>query len=377
MVGIAVDGTTGYGRGVMRGVMRYANLQRRWLIHEQMRSDSKKPWPQCDGVIIAGLSRDAYHRLAAQAQFVVHCSGTVHDPRTPAFCLDDMLAGETAANHLLDCHLEHFGFFGRSWSPISVNRAMGFQSAIGKRGYSCSMCPADWPEPDQVENPHWPQLIEWIREQPKPLGVMAVDDSAAHDLAAACLHYDIPVPEQVAIIGVNNDDLLCESAWPPISSVEGDFSRMGYAAAAMMERMLEGYKPGASEMMNRFPPLGVVRRMSTDVLAIDDPNVAAALQYIRLHACDPCSVPDVLREVPVNRRWLERQFVEKLGRTPHEEITRVRMQTAERLLLRADLTLPMVSHRCGFSAVSNFAQTFRKATKTTPGQYRKSALPRT
>jgi LacI family transcriptional regulator len=270
--------------------------------------------------------------------------------------------------------LENFGFFGRAWSSVSVGRATGFAAVVAKRGFACSMCPVDWPEPDRLENPHWPGLIAWINSLPKPLGVMAVDDSAAHDLAAACLHSDIPVPEQVAIIGVNNDDLLCESAWPPLSSVEADFSRMGYAAAGLLEKLLNGEKFTASEHTVRLPPLGVVRRMSTDVLAVEDPNVAAALQFIRIHACNPCSVPDILREIPVNRRWLERQFVEKLGRTPHEEITRVRIQTAERLLLRPDLTLPVIAARCGFTAVPNFGQTFRKVTGVTPGQFRRSSL---
>ncbi len=371
-----MDGSTGYGRGVMRGVMRYANLQRRWIIHEQMRTDVKKPWPACDGAVLAGLPRDVHEKIIERSRFTVHCSGTVIHSGMPSVALDDVLTGEMAAKHLLECQLENFGFFGRAWSSVSVGRATGFAGTVAKRGFACSMCPVDWPEPDRLENPHWPGLIEWIRSLPKPLGVMAVDDSAAHDLAAACLTYDIPVPEQVAIIGVNNDDLLCESAWPPLSSVEADFSRMGYAAAAILEKMLAGEKLSPTQRTVRLPPLGVVRRMSTDVLAIDDPNVAAALQYIRIHACDPCSIPDVLRQVPVNRRWLERQFAEKLGRTPHEEITRVRIQTAERLLLRPDLTLPFIASRCGFTAVPNFGHTFRKNTGVTPGQYRRSALAR-
>src|SRR5581483_3121436 len=149
------------------------------------------------------------------------------------------------------------------------------------------------------------------------------------DLAAACREADIAVPEHVAIIGVNNDDLLCESAWPPLSSVEADFSRVGYAAARILDRLLTGESLAPEERVVLVPPLGVVKRQSTSTLAISDPNLAAAVRYVREHACDPCTVGDVLREVPVGRRWLERQFTVQLGRSPHDEIARVRIETAQ------------------------------------------------
>jgi LacI family transcriptional regulator len=376
LVGIAVDGITGYGRAVMRGFMRYANLQRRWLIHEEMRRISSigDEWPDCDGAIVAGLDRVAIERLLRITPCVVHCSSSGNPDEAPVVCLDDAAAGETAAQHLMDCRLEHFAFYGRGWSATSVNRSRGFIDGLSARGYSCSSSPIDWPEPHKLNKPHWPELIDWLRQLPKPVGIMAFDDSAAHDLAAACLSADLAVPEQVAIIGVNNDDLLCESAWPPLSSVEVDFSRMGYAAGSVLERMLDGKKIKGPDRLTRLAPLGVVGRLSTDVLAVDEPQVAEAIRFIRTHACDPCNVADLLREVPVNRRWLERQFAQKLGRTPHDEIMRVRMETAKRLLLRPELSLEQIAFRCGFTAVSNFGRVFSQTQSTTPAAYRREAL---
>lgn len=203
---------------------------------------------------------------------------------------------------------------------------------------------------------------------------MAADDAAAHDLASACLKVGIGVPDHVAIIGVNNDDLLCESAWPSLSSVEADYSRMGYTAAKLLERMLSGEKLKKDERLVMHPPLGVVQRVSTNVLAVGDPNLVNAIRFIREHACDPCSVDDVLREVPVGRRWLERNFTREFGRTLHDEITRVRIDNARRLALQPDLSLYDIAFRCGFAAFTNFNLAFRRITGTTPGAYRRNAL---
>jgi hypothetical protein len=163
---------------------------------------------------------------------------------------------------------------------------------------------------------HRPQLIKWLRELPKPIGILAADDAVAHDLAASCLDAGIGVPEHVAIVGINNDDLLCESAWPPLSSVEADYSRMGYLAARHLDQLLSGQKLARKDRYVLLPPLGVVQRQSTDVLAVNDPDIAEAIRFIREHACEPCSVPDVLKHVPVGRRWLERQFASTLGPNP-------------------------------------------------------------
>jgi LacI family transcriptional regulator len=317
---------------------------------------------------------DLVRYIRERSRHVIQCSGSANPEETPVVSLDDFAAGEVAANHLLDCRLEHFAYYGRRPGLTSGNRHKGFAAALAARGYACVESPVDWPvESDRPRDSHWPQLIDFLRSLPKPVGILAMDDSAAHDLAAACLKAELSVPDRVAIIGVNNDDLMCESAWPPLSSVEGDFSRIGFVAAGLMDRLLNGQTLKPQERHVRLPPLGVVPRVSTDVLAVDDPNLAEAVRYVREHACDPCTVHDMLRHVPVGRRWLERQFVAKLGRSPHDEILRVRMDTARRLLLRNDLSLPDVANRCGFSAVASFTRAFTQSQGVAPGGYRRTA----
>jgi LacI family transcriptional regulator len=182
------------------------------------------------------------------------------------------------------------------------------------------------------------------------------------------------VPDRVAIIGVNNDDLICDSSWPPLSSVDCDYSRVGYAAAEMLDQQLKGKKLSKDERLVRMSPLGVIQRQSTDIFAVDNPDVADAVRFIREHACDPCSVPDVLEHIPVGRRWLERQFKAKLGRNPNDEILRVRVDTATRLLLQPNLTLSNIADRCGFGSVHNFCRTYARIRGVSPAAYRRDAM---
>jgi LacI family transcriptional regulator len=206
--------------------------------------------------------------------------------------------------------------------------------------------------------------------------MLALDDTNAHDLAEACLEANIGVPDHVAIVGVNDDDLLCDSAWPPLSSVNADYSRMGFTAAKLLDGLLAGNALAGAERLVLLPPLGVVQRQSTSVLAVADENLVEAIRFIREHACEPCTVDDVLYKVPVGRRWLERAFATHLGRTPKEEITRVRIETARRFLGQTDLPILEIATRCGYQELKSFYTAFGNVTGTTPAAYRRETLAR-
>lgn len=377
MIGVLIDGASGYGRAVLRGVLRYANLQRRWKLHEDLWPGMGPPayWPDCDGAILSSVCGRTVEYIASRSTRVVVCSGTPQSLDVPTVALDDRAAGAMAAQHLMDCRIERFAFYGASLNTVGRLRMEGFAARLAERRFTCLQCPVNWPTgTDWVTHAHRPKLVEWLRLLPKPIGIMAGDDQLAHDVATACLDANIAVPEHVAIVGVNNDDLLCEGAWPPLSSIEADFSRMGYHAAKVLDRLLDGEVLPPAERHVRLQPLGVVQRHSTSILALDDPNLVDAVRYIREHACDPCTVRDVLREVPVGRRWLERHFLRHLGRSPHEEIARVRIETARRLLLQPDLKLPEIADQCGFSTLAKFHLAFKQLTGDTPAGFRRSAM---
>lgn len=373
MVGIAADVVTGYGRAVMRGAMRYANIQRSWLIHEEMRrlATAGNTWPKCDGAIVAGVTRDTFQQIRRKTKHVIFCSGSADPDESGVVSMNDHSVGVLAAEHLLECRLDCFAFYQRAETALVDRRFAGFSATLEAKAKTCAKCPVPW-HPEQVNREYSAKVIQWLVGLPKPAGIMAVDDSAAHNLAGYCLQAGIAVPEQIAIVGVNNDELLCQTAWPPLSSVDCDFERVGYLAAQLLDRLLRGEKLTGTDRVIQVPPLGIARRQSSDMLAIDDPNLADALRFIREHACDPCSVQDVLREVPVARRWLERQFLGRLGRTPHDEITKVQMEEARRLLVQPGVTIADVASRCGFSSLASFGRAFLRSQEMSPAAYRKS-----
>jgi LacI family transcriptional regulator len=303
----------------------------------------------------------------------------------PVVCLDDDAAGAMAAEHLVGLGLKHFAFYGPAEAPkypLDVRppftfqrRARGYIQALRGRGFACDPCEVDSATfyENLLSHAHHPPLIEWLDALPKPVGIFAVDDVHAHDLAEACREGGIGVPEQVAIIGVNNDELLCESAWPPLTSVECNFARMGYHAARLLERLMAGEAIADAERLTMFAPIRVQQRMSTNVTAVEQPSVAEAIHYIRLHACDPCSIEDVTAATTISRRALERQFQSAMGRTLHDEITRVRMETARRLLLQPELPIDEIAARCGFSAIQSFNRFFRQTLGLTPAAFRRQS----
>jgi LacI family transcriptional regulator len=375
LIGVVVDAAMGYGRTVLQGVMQYANIRRRWLFQEELRAQGGKldKWQDCDGVILAAATSTVINQIRQRTRHIVSCSGSFPRPTVPTVCIDDLMVGRMAAEHLLDCQLENFGFYSTSPNSLADKRSRGFREYLTGRGFTCSQPQFMRQRPnDLVTREHWPKVTRWLQELPKPVGIMAVDDAMARQLSAICFKAEIEVPDRVAIVGVNNDDLLCNINWPPLSSVDVDFRRVGYAAAELLDRLLAGEKLSAESWCTYLPPVGVVKRASTDVLAVEDINLAEALRYIREHACDPCTVQDVLRRVPVGRRWLERRFVQQLGRSPHAEILRVQMDSARRLLLHSNCGLPEIAEQCGFSAPQSFSRAFRHIMGNSPAAYRRA-----
>ena len=378
VIGIAVDGASAYGRGIMRGIMQYANVQRRWEIYTMLRGTLEagpRDWPRCDGAICAGVQREVLESIRGRSRHCILCSGSAIDAgERNVVCLDDFATGAMAAEHLMECRPASFAFVGQAGSPHSVNRQRGFATTLEKHGHA-GRTQETFDHPGITRNlKHWPAMIDWVRRLPQPAGILAVDDTAAHDLAAACLRAEIAVPEHVAIVGVNNDDLLCESAWPALSSIDAGFPRIGYAAGYLMDRLLAGERLRKDERQLRLPPLRVVRRHSTDVLSVTDPTVAGALHFIREHACDPCSVEDVLDHLAVSRRSLELKFALAVGHTPRKQILSVQMEAARNLLLQPGMTLPVIAGRCGFSDQSAFGRAFRRALGRSPSAYRRDAI---
>jgi LacI family transcriptional regulator len=199
--------------------------------------------------------------------------------------------------------------------------------------------------------------------------VFACYDIRGREVLDACRLAEVEVPDEVAVIGVDDDELLCELSDPPLSSVIPDTRRTGWVAAELLSEWMAGRRPRPKAHL--IPPLGVTTRRSTDMLAVEDPDLAVALRFIRERACQGIAVDDVVGRVALSRRVLEARFQRVFGRTPHAEILRVQLERVKQLLLQQDLTLSAVAHQTGFRSGEYLGIAFKREFGLTPGEYRK------
>ncbi|HZQ48375.1 MAG TPA: substrate-binding domain-containing protein, partial [Verrucomicrobiae bacterium] len=212
------------------------------------------------------------------------------------------------------------------------------------------------------------EIAAWLRKLPKPVAVMACYDIRGQQVLDACRNAGLAVPDEVAVIGVDNDALLCDLSSPPLSSVIPNTQRTGYEAAALLDQMMSGRQ--VAPQAHFISPLGVATRQSTDTLAIEDQNIARSVRYIREHACEQINIEDVLKVVPLSRRLFESRFKKLLGHTPHEEIIRVRMNRVKEMLTETELPLADIAERTGFEHVEYLSAAFKKREGLPPNRYR-------
>ncbi len=212
-------------------------------------------------------------------------------------------------------------------------------------------------------------VIHTIRSLRYPLGIFCYNDCVAADIVDACIEAEIQIPDQVAVLGVDNDPVICDCVQVPLSSVRHDLEGMAYEAAALLDRLINGEPP--PNIPKRIPPRGVVTRKSTEVLAVEDPKVSAALKYIQGNfSRGNLSVVDVVAHTRLPRRSLERAFREELQRTMLHEIVRVRINHAQKLLETTPLSVTDIAAQSGFASLNHFFRVFHGRTGLTPRAFR-------
>ncbi len=385
-VALLIETSNAYARGLLQGVVHYIREHRPWSFHlmEQGRGDDPPPWLegwQGDGII----ARIETPRIAAAVVRAglpaVDVSAARLVPELPWVETDDAAIARVAAAHLLERGFRNFAFCGDARFKWSDWRERFFREAIAARGKT-GTTRAVGTEAGEVACYRQAQtardasgladdIRRWVEALPKPVGVMAAYDIRGQQVLDACRRAGLAVPAEVAVIGVDNDELLCDLASPPLSSVIPNAHRAGYEAAALLERLMAGKRVAPTPRL--IAPLGVAARQSTDVLAVEDRDVARAVQFIREHACEGINVGDVLRAVPLSRRVLEQRFQRLLGRTPREEILSVRLARVKQLLGETDLPLYLVAERTGFEHVEYLSVVFRRETGRTPSEFRAAA----
>jgi LacI family transcriptional regulator len=286
---------------------------------------------------------------------------------------DERERARLALEHLVARGFRKFAYFAPPSHRFSKNRGDAFVRAVTELGYEIHEYQPGYRAGRKIGWEEQQRRVNrWLASLPRPVAILAVDAHHARQLAEICHFGGVRVPDEVAILAGDADELLCEVSTPPLSSISVACERLGHEAAAMLHRMMAGYDAPAEPVL--IAPHGVVSRQSTDVLAIDDPAVVRALRYIRTHAHHGIVVEDILREVPISRRSLEIQFRSYLGRSPAEEIRRVRLERGRQLLGRRELSITEIALACGFSNATRFGVAFRKSFGTTPRAFRKTLI---
>jgi LacI family transcriptional regulator len=371
-VALLIETTRSYGRELLRGINDYSRIRGPWLFH--MPNDipilgipPESEW-RGDGIIAQPRQNKEFLRQLVEAGIpVVNLSGPPGSGNLPAVRGNHEAVAEIAIAHFRDRGFVRVAFCGAphewNWPPTGKN----FLRLAEEAGLQCEIY-----KPTEDPGSHTLQISplgEWLKSLRKPVGLLGSNDMRAREVLDACRLAGIFVPEEIAVLGVNDDELICELANPPLSSVIHNARRIGYEAAAMLDQLMAG-KDVADDVV--LDPLGVHARKSTDLLAIEDPEVAKAVRFIREHACEGIRVENVLEEVAMSRRSFEKRFRQSLGRPPHMEIRRVQLERVRQLLVGSDYKLQKIAEVTGFSSAQYLAGLFHRTMGMTPGSWRKA-----
>ena len=374
-VALLIETSNAYARDLLHGIRAYLREHQPWSIYlaEHGRGDRVPDWLrtwQGDGIIARVENPEIAGALEEAGLPTVDVSfGLEHSP-FPRVATDSKATIGLAAGHLLERGFRNFGYCGNSryhWSEI---RRRHFLEHVGNADFTCDV----FPQSDGNLQPEcWESeigaMMAWIENLRKPAGILACYDIRGQQVLEACRRLGVRVPDEVAVVGVHNDELLCDLCDPPLSSVIPNARRAGYEAASILERMMGGEVIPAQDIL--LAPVGVATRQSTDVVALADSKIAEAIRFIRDHANERITVDELLRVVPMSRTTFERRFKQSLNCTPHEYILRVRIQLVKTLLSTTDLTLAAIAERTGFEHGDYMSVAFKRAVGVSPGAFRK------
>lgn len=377
---LVVETSKQYGRGLLRGVGRYAASHGGWSIYLEERSLHErlpawvKHW-RGDGIIVRSNSRRMVQTLLQTGCPIVETDPKVADFRLPFVYTDDDAVAALATEHFLTRGFRFLWYCSLRRTRWSAWRKEAFRRATTARHIRAGV----FQLPASLERRDWhrqrERLAQWLADIPKPAAILAENDVCGHRLLDACRFAGLSVPEQAAVLGVDNDPVLCELACPTLSSIDLNVERIGYEAAALLDRLMRTKRTVSSVPAKRIPPRGVAERLSTDILAVEDEDLSAALRYIRTHTHEGIRVSDLSEHLCISRRKLERKFRRILGRSPKAEILRVRLEAAKRLLAETSLPVSQVARRTGFPTIHYFANVFRRCVGQAAGQYRRETRP--
>lgn len=365
-----------YTRGLLGGIAKYARLQGLWTFYRPLAYrepkarrgllhvlKSLKP----DGIFMR--EPEEMDRIIALGVPTVSFSYSREIiPGVANVTANHRAVGEVAAQHLLDRGFHRFAYCGFDDWWWSRRRRDGFCQTVGRAGH-----PTDIYQLPSKSRRSWakelPLVADWLQTLEKPIGLLACNDDRGELVVEACKLAGLSVPDQVAIMGVDNDPLICDLCSPPLSSVALSLEKAGYESAALLDRMMTRKKGKLSHI--RIEPTHIVARQSTDILAVEDAEVAKAIRFVRQHAKTKINVDEVVKQVSLSRRVLEKRFRHILGKSIYEEIRHVRVELLVRMLTETGMSISDIAQALDFDDVTHLSRYFRKEKGLSPLQYRK------
>jgi LacI family transcriptional regulator len=378
-VALLVETARGFGRDVLRGVARYAQHHGPWSFYITPGDfehvvPAMKQWGGTG--IIARIPNDRIAQQIIKAGLPTIAIGLTDEQMKPGSPLakfselssDADEVARLVMEHLLERCFNHFAYVGLEERGWSCRREAAFRKQVRAAGFDLAV----YHQPSRAADRRWERerdiLANWLRRLPTPIGLFACNDDRGRQVLEACRIGELSVPTDVAVIGVDNDEVFCDLADPPLSSVTLNAETAGYRAAELLDSMMSGRDCSPRHLV--VEALGVVTRNSTDVIAVADEDVSAALQFIRQEQGFGISVDSVADAVAVSRRSLERRFRETIGRTILEEIQLARIERAKRLLLKTKYPISKVAQMAGFGSTGYFVQMFHERVGKTPRKFR-------
>ncbi|MBI5384838.1 MAG: DNA-binding transcriptional regulator [Verrucomicrobia bacterium] len=362
---------------LQQGILDYAQQRGGWTLTRvpEMLSPSigwLRHWPGDGAIVLVTTRADA--RIARALRIpAVNLAGHLADASVPTVMVDHLATGKLAAQHFLERRFQRFGFYGTRGKWYSEQRREGFAAVVQQAGGQCSDLETlditghrfRWTNQQE-------ELERWLRTLQPPVGILASTDLRAGMVLDACARLGLRVPEDVAVMGVDNDPVACEFCHPALTSVSRNDREVGYQAAALLDRLMRGGRPPEQPVL--IAPDGVVRRRSTETLAIEDPHVAAAVRHIRDNLHEQFGVERIAGRTPLSRRRLEHRFKKTLGSTPYALINELRVERARQLLAQPEKrSLTQVAAECGFTELRRLRLVFLRLTGLTPAKYRQQA----
>lgn len=369
-ISIFVETSTSWGRRIVSGILSYAKEHGPWHIHMEPRGIHESPslpsgW-QGDGIIARVSTRQFAAQLATLKVPIVNVSSIrIPGYDWPRVCTSFDSACRMAVNHFTVRGLRNFGYIGNLDRSYIHSQYDAFVSALAVQNLKCSAC-SDSESPEKI--------LAWLRSLPKPVGVLCWGPHIGRLVIDTCLSAGISVPHDVAVLGADYDELQSEASYPPQSGIRIACEQIGLVAAGALDRMMTGLPLEKNEW--KINASGVVAKLSSDTLAVDDPNVAAVMRFIQNHFRKPIGMREILDAVPMARRSLERKFRQAFGLSVVDRIRQIRVNEVRLKLAGTNEPIMQLAEECGFSSYKYMGQIFQEDTGMTPSEYRAQFRPK-